>query len=201
MALAKWIVRPNNPLVSRVIVNRLWQHHFGRGIVDTPSDFGRNGARPTHPELLDWLSVRLIDGGWSLKHVHRLILTSATYCQSSFPAARAQTVDADTRLLWRFPPRRLDAEIIRDSILATSGALDTSMGGPGFSLFEPNNNYVRVYTPKETFGPAECRRMIYMHNVRMERDSVFGPFDCPDAGQMTAARSRVDDSHSSSQPI
>ncbi len=190
MALAKWIVRPENPLAGRVIVSRLWQHHFGRGIVDTPSDFGRNGARPTHPELLDWLSVQLLEGGWSLKRVHRLILTSATYRQSLLPDARSLAVDADTRLLWRFPPRRLDAEAIRDSILATSGVLDTSMGGPGFSLFEPNNNYVRVYTPKESFGPAEWRRMIYMHNVRMERDAVFGPFDCPDAGQMTAARSR-----------
>ncbi|MEX2288321.1 MAG: PSD1 and planctomycete cytochrome C domain-containing protein [Planctomycetaceae bacterium] len=189
-AFARWIAGPDNPLTARVIVNRLWQFHFGTGIVDTPSDFGKNGGRPSHPELLDWLATELIRGGWSLKHVHRLILTSATYRQSSAPDPAKLTVDAGSRLLWRYPPRRLEAESIRDSILAVTGALDMRMGGTGFSLFEPNTNYVRVYTSKEEFGPAEWRRMIYATKVRMEHDSVFGVLDCPDAGQVTPKRTR-----------
>jgi hypothetical protein len=189
-AFAEWVVRPENPLTARVIANRLWQHHFGRGIVDTPSDFGRNGVRPTHPELLDWLAVELIRGDWSMKHLHRVILNSETYRQSSTSNPTGIAKDADDRLLWRFPARRLEAEIVRDSILAVSGTLDERMTGPGFSTFEPNTNYVRVYQPKAQLGPAEWRRMIYMTKIRMEQDSVFGAFDCPDAGQVSPARTR-----------
>ncbi|HEV8003696.1 MAG TPA: DUF1553 domain-containing protein, partial [Planctomycetaceae bacterium] len=190
VALANWIARPQNPLTARVMVNRLWHYHFGRGIVETPSDLGHNGGRPSHPELLDWLAGELVRSGWSLKHVHRLILTSATYCQSSAPRPEGLKVDASARLLWRFPPRRLEAEAIRDSMLAASGVLDERMGAPGFSPFKPNKNYVRVYLPKEDFGPAEWRRMVYMSKVRMEQDAVFGSFDCPDAGLIAPRRTQ-----------
>jgi hypothetical protein len=190
VALARWIAQPQNPLTARVMVNRLWHYHFGRGIVETPSDFGHNGGRPSHPELLDWLANELVRSGWSLKHVHRLILTSATYRQSSAPRPEGLEVDATARLLWRFPPRRLEAEAIRDSMLAASGVLDERLGGPGFSPFRPNTNYVRVYQPKEEFGPPEWRRMVYMLKVRMEQDSVFGAFDCPDAGLIAPRRTQ-----------
>jgi mono/diheme cytochrome c family protein len=188
LALARWIVDPGNPLAARVIVNRLWHYHFGTGIVDTPSDFGRNGGRPSHPELLDALAAELVARNWSLKAIHRLILNSATYRQSSAPRPEALRVDAGARLLWRCPPRRLEAEALRDAILSVSGALDLRMGGPGFELFEPNSNYVKVYTPKASFGPAEFRRMVYQAKPRMELDSVFGAFDCPDAGQIAPRR-------------
>ncbi len=177
-----------------MLVNRLWQHHFGTGIVNTPSDFGLNGGKPSHPELLDWLAREFvapagnISPSWSMKHIHRLILLSATYRQASVARARAQKVDADSRLLWRYPPRRLDAEPLRDAYLFVSGKLDLRMGGPGFDLFEPNTNYVKVYNPKKTFGPAEWRRMIYQSKWRMQLDDVFGAFDCPDAGQIMPRR-------------
>lgn len=190
LALARWLVDPANPLTARVIVNRVWQHHFGVGLVATPSDFGGMGARPSHPELLDWLAATFIEQGWSLKKLHALILSSNTYRQSSRPHERGLAVDAESRLLWRFPPRRLDMEPIRDSILAVSGVLDLKMGGPGFLVFKPNTNYVRVYDAKEEWGPGEWRRMIYAHRVRMAQDGVFGAFDCPDAGQPAPRRSR-----------
>ena len=190
LALAKWIADEKNPLTARVIVNRLWHYHFGQGIVSTPSDFCLNGAKPTHPELLDWLAGELIAHGWKLKEIHRLILLSATYRQSSQPDARGLSVDADSRLLWRFPPRRLEAEPIRDSILFASGKLDLKMGGPGYQVFEPNDNYVRVYDPKKEFGAAEWRRMIYQFKTRMQQDETFGGFDCPDAGQVAPKRPR-----------
>jgi hypothetical protein len=188
IALANWITDPRNPLTARVIVNRLWQYDFGEGIVSTPSDFGRNGAAPSHPELLDWLASELIDSGWHLKHVQRLILTSKTFRQSSHARADALAKDAGDRLLWRFPPQRLEAEEVRDSILAVSGKLDRRMGGPGFDLFMPNGNYVKVYTSKQNFGPEEFRRMVYQEKPRMQLDDTFGAFDCPDAGQVAPKR-------------
>lgn len=188
-ALADWIANPANPLTARVIVNRIWQHHFGSGIVDTPSDFGKNGATPTHPELLDFLATELIEHNWSLKHIHRLIVTSATYRQQSKATPAGMAVDAQSRLLWRYPPQRLEAEIIRDSILSVSGKLDTTMGGPGFDLFQPNTNYVKVYTPKNEFGADTYRRMVYQMKPRMQLDDTFGAFDCPDAGQIAPKRS------------
>ncbi|MDG1490304.1 MAG: DUF1553 domain-containing protein, partial [Planctomycetota bacterium] len=157
-------------------------------IVSTPGDFGANGGEPSHPELLDWLAGELVGSGWSVKALHRVILNSNTYRQASTPNATGLQRDADARLLWRFPPRRLEAEVIRDCILQLSGSLDLKMGGPGFSTFEPNTNYVRVYTPKESLGPSEWRRMIYMHKVRMERAPLFGSFDLPDAGQVCSKR-------------
>jgi hypothetical protein len=190
LALARWIASPNNPLTARVIVNRLWQHHFGEGLVSTSSDFGLNGAAPSHPELLDFLASQLIANKWSLRSIHSMIVTSATYQQSSDIRREAMDKDAGNRLLWRYQPRRLEAEAIRDGILAVSGNLDLTMFGPGFDLFEPNSNYVKVYTPKKTFGPAEWRRMIYQSKPRMQLDDIFGNFDCPDAGQIAPKRSR-----------
>jgi mono/diheme cytochrome c family protein len=187
-ALADWIVDPGHPLTARVLVNRLWQHHFGEGIVATPSDFGANGARPSHPELLDWLASEFVAKGWSQKAIHRLILTSATWRQASASRADGMKIDAGSRLLWRFPPRRLEAEPLRDAILGVSGVLETRMGGPGFDLFEPNGNYVKVYTPKTKFGAGDYRRMIYQSKPRMELDPVFGAFDCPDGGQVAPRR-------------
>ncbi|MEO2092259.1 MAG: DUF1553 domain-containing protein, partial [Gemmataceae bacterium] len=187
-AVARWITDPAHPLTPRVIVDRLWQHHFGTGLVATPSDFGFNGGRPTHPELLDWLAAELVDKKWSLKHLHRLIVTSATYRQASASTTDGLAKDAGSRLLWRYPPRRLEAEAIRDSVLAVSGKLDLTAGGPGFDLFEPNTNYVKVYTPKTEFGPAEFRRMVYQQKPRMQLDDTFGGFDCPDAGQVAPKR-------------
>ena len=213
--LAKWITDPQHPLTSRVLVNRLWHSHFGQGLVTTPSDFGRNGALPSHPELLDWLASEAGQGDkgtrrqgeqnqkahgllplvslspcppLSPKRIHRLIVTSATYRQSSAARPDAMLADAGTRLLWRYPPRRLEAEPLRDAILAVCGNLDDRMGGPGFDLFEPNTNYVKVYNSKKEFGSADWRRMVYQSKPRMQLDDVFGQFDCPDAGQITPKR-------------
>ncbi|MBX9790389.1 MAG: PSD1 and planctomycete cytochrome C domain-containing protein [Pirellulales bacterium] len=188
--LANWIASHDHPLTARVMVNRLWHYTFGQGIVDTPSDFGHNGGRPTHPELLDWLADELMASGWSIKHVLRLVLTSATFQQSSAPRPEALTIDADGRYLWRYSPRRLEAEAIRDSMLAISGALDLSMGGPGFYLMDVVEENVMHYFPKEKFTPAEFRRMVYLFRIRQATDSVFGSFDCPDGGQAMAKRSR-----------
>src|SRR5262249_50678777 len=131
LALARWLTRPDHPLTARVIVNRIWQHHFGTGIVATPDDFGRTGARPTHPELLHWLATEFVEKGWSVKLLPRLIMTSAAYRQASrIPGPTAdpqsaipnpQSVDAENKLLWRMPLRRLDGETLRDSVLAVAG--------------------------------------------------------------------------------
>ncbi|ADV62616.1 protein of unknown function DUF1549 [Isosphaera pallida ATCC 43644] len=182
-ALADWIAHPDQVLPARVIVNRLWRHHFGRGLVTTPDDFGRNGAPPSHPELLDWLADELKRQGMRLKPIHRAIVTSAAYRRASTYDPTAAARDRDAALLWRYPPRRLEAEAIRDAMLAVSGELNRDAGGPGFDLFEPNTNYVKVYTPRSSFGPDEFRRMIYWSKPRMRLDDVFGGFDCPDAGQ------------------
>jgi len=190
LAIARWIADANNPLTARVMVNRIWQFHFGTGIVDTPSDFGGNGTPPSHPQLLDWLAAELIESGWSLKHIHRLILTSKTWQQDSRPLQQGVELDAATRLLWRFPPRRLEAEGIRDSILSVTGKLDPRIGGPGFSGFEIQPENVRHYFPKSSFGPEDWRRMLYMTKVRQERDAVFGVFDCPDFSQVVPKRTQ-----------
>jgi hypothetical protein len=190
LALAKWMADPANPLTARVMVNRLWQYHFGEGLVNTPSDFGANGARPTHPELLDWLASEFNARGWSVKAMHRLMVNSATYRQASAMRPECLAIDAGSRLFWRYPPRRLEAEAIRDAILSVSGKLDLRMGGPGFSFFEPNDNYVRVYAPRQEWPPDTWRRMIYGTIVRQRPDGVFGAFDCPDGGQIAPHRTR-----------
>ena len=185
---ADWVVDPSNPLTARVMVNRIWQFHFGRGLVTTPSDFGLNGVPPTHPELLDWLAAEFVEHNWSIKHIHRIILNSKTWQQSSRPNAQALQIDGGTSYLWRFPPRRLAAEYIRDSILSVSGTLDVTMYGPGFSGFDLIKETVWHYFPKKEYGPADWRRMIYMTRVRREPESVFGAFDCPDGNQVTPRR-------------
>jgi mono/diheme cytochrome c family protein len=189
-ALARWLADPANPLPARVMVNRVWHYHFGRGIVATPSDFGFNGAPPSHPELLDWLASTYIAGGWRLKPIHRLIITSATYRQSSRLDPKAQGIDRDNSLLWRMTPRRLEAESLRDAILATSGRLDTRMGGPGYNIWEPNTNYVAVYKPRAELGPDAFRRMVYQFKPRSQPDPTFSAFDCPD-GALVAPRRNV----------
>jgi hypothetical protein len=186
-ALADWIASPGHPLTARVMVNRIWQGHFGIGLVDTPSDFGRNGSRPTHPELLDWLASEFIRTGWSLKRMHRLLVLSATYRQSSRFDAAAAARDGEARLLWRYPLRRLESEPIRDAMLAVSGRLNLATGGRGFDLFN-NRGGLSGFKPVESFTGDGLRRMVYAHKVRREREAVFGAFDCPDAGQSTARR-------------
>lgn len=210
-ALADWIASPENSLTARVMVNRIWQGHFGTGLVDTPSDFGRNGGKPSHPELLDWLASEFVRGGWSVKQMHRLIVLSATYRQSSSIydlritkdevggsserignrkseiVNEAQQRDSDVRLLWRFPSRRLESEPIRDAMLAVSGNLNLKMYGRGFDLFNQRGG-LNGFKPVESFSGDGLRRLIYAHKVRREREAVFGAFDCPDAGQSTARR-------------
>jgi hypothetical protein len=190
LTLAKWIIDRKNPLTSRVFVNRLWQYTFGTGLVDTPSDFGGNGTLPTHPELLDWLADEFVTNGWSIKHMHRLLFLSRAFQQSSQPNPEAITIDSDARLLWRFPPRRLEAEAIRDSMLVASGVIDYRMGGPGFYLQRVEQDNVYRYFPKEEVGPDEYRRMVYLTRIRQEQDPVFGAFDCPSGNQVIPKRSR-----------
>jgi hypothetical protein len=180
-ALARWLGSADNPLTARVMVNRVWHHHFGQGLVTTPSDFGYNGAPPSHPELLDWLAMEFVRKGWSLKTLHRLIVTSATYRQSGRVDGKAMTVDRENRLLWRMTPRRLEAEAIRDSILSAADRLDRRMGGQGYYPWEKNTNYVTVYKPKAKLDADDHRRMIYQWKVRSQHDDTFGIFDCPDA--------------------
>ena len=180
VALAQWITAPDNPLTPRVLANRVWHYHFGTGIVDTPSDFGYMGSRPTHPELLDWLARQLQTNGWNLKPLHRLIMTSQTYRQSAAWNASAAHADGDSRLLWRFPPQRLDAEEVRDTLLSASGRLDLSLGGPGFKLYEYQQDNVATYVPLDVHGPETYRRAVYHHNARAARVDVMTDFDCPD---------------------
>ena len=184
MTLARWIASPDNPLTARVMVNRIWQHHFGRGIVDTPSDFGRNGSRPTHPELLDWLATAFVENNWSIKAMHRLILASSTYRQSSQGNAAAQSADPDNRLYSRFPRQRLTAEAIRDSILAVSGRLNRDLGGPPVfpALPEGLDREQRVQTINtwETSPDADAlRRSIYVFQRRSLSLPMLEVFDAP----------------------
>ena len=187
LTLANWIASAKNPLTARVAVNRIWQFHFGAGLVLTSSDFGRNGAKPSHPELLDWLTHEFIRSGWSVKYMHKLIMLSDTYQQSSRTNEAGRKVDADSRLLWRFPSRRLEAEAIRDSILFVSGNLNFEAGGPGFSFFKSRGG-LTGFPPVTEFTQREFRRMIYQHKIRMEPVPIFGAFDAPDAGQTMPRR-------------
>ena len=186
-ALAEWISSPGNPLTARVMVNRIWQGHFGIGLVETSNDFGVNGTQPSHPELLDWLAAEFIRSGWSVKHMHRLIMTSGTYQQSSRIPSQSAEVDRNNRLLSHYSSRRLESEAIRDCLLHVSGELNLAMGGPGFSFFTSRGG-LDGFAPRESFTPHEMRRMIYSHKVRMEQVPVFGAFDCPDAGQSLPRR-------------
>ena len=181
LALARWMTDDRNALSARVLANRVWHYHFGRGLTGTPSDFGFNGERPTHPELLDYLAARLIAHGWKLKPLHREIVLSATYRQSSAANEKARSVDSEARLLWRFPPRRLDAEALRDAVLAVTGKLNETMGGPGFRLYRYTVDNVATYYPLENPGPETYRRAVYHQWARSVKDDLMSTYDCPDS--------------------
>ncbi|HVV98848.1 MAG TPA: DUF1549 and DUF1553 domain-containing protein, partial [Planctomycetaceae bacterium] len=191
-ALARWTSDPQNILTWRSIANRIWQHHFGRGIVDTPNDFGRMGSLPTNPELLDWLAVTLRDNGGSLKALHRVIVLSATYRQSSAHRADFAEVDGDNRYLWRQNRTRLDAEAVRDAILQATGKLDLTMGGPSVKQFiqtpgihvTPMVDYINFDVDR----PESYRRSVYRFIFRTLPDPFMESFDCADASQLTPAR-------------
>lgn len=190
--LADWIVDPANPLTARVIVNRLWQHHFGRGIVRTPNDFGLQGSRPTHPELLDWLASRLVQGGWKLKELHRLIMTSNAYRMGSGGDADNRAADPENDLFWRFNPRRLTAEEIRDTLLAVSGQLNRKMYGPGIYVTIPPEILAGQSRPGHGWGdspPAERnRRSVYIHVKRSLLTPILESFDLAETDRTTPVR-------------
>jgi hypothetical protein len=182
--LARWLASPDHPLTARVIVNRLWQHHFGTGLVKTVNDFGTKGDRPSHPELLDWLAATLVENGWRLKPIHRLILLSGTYRQSSHPPEAWAEVpsreDPENRLLWRFNRRRLEAEEIRDAMLAVSGRLNVRAGGPSVMVSVDRGIVQALYKPSQwqvARDPVEQdRRSIYLiakRNLRLPFQEVF----------------------------
>ena len=186
-ALAEWLVDPEKgagALTARVIVNRVWQHHFGRGLVGTPNDFGVMGERPSHPELLDWLAGRLIAGGWKLKPIHRLILASAAYRRSTAYDSESASVDPTNRLLWRREPRRLDAEALRDAILTVSGSLNEKMYGPGVRPPIPPaaaSTRAKNKWPEDAVdGPETWRRSVYLFRKRAIRLPFLEVFDAPD---------------------
>jgi hypothetical protein len=185
---AAWISAPANPLPARVIANRVWQYHFGRGLVATPSDFGLNGGRPSHPELLDWLASELLRSGWRLKALHRAILLSSTYRQASNHDEKAAAIDADTILLWRYPPRRLEAEAVRDAMLAVSGELNPAMGGPSFRPFTTTNFNATFYHPVDRDDPEFNRRTVYRMNVNSGKEPLLDAFDCPSPAVKTPTR-------------
>lgn len=198
-ALAAWITDPRNPLTRRVIVNRLWHWHFGQGIVNTPSDFGLGGGKPSHPELLDYLADELLKSGWSLKHMHKLIVMSQTYRQGSrrgslqAPAAvenrRSLEIDSNNRFLWRQNPRRIEAEATRDFVLAISGKLNLeSTDGPGFTDFTYTEGYAPVYQHITADTPELWRRSIYRFVVRSTPQKFLTTLDCPDPANLTPAR-------------
>jgi cell division protein FtsB/cytochrome c553 len=188
LALARWIGDARNPLTARVMVNRVWQYHFGRGLVSTPSDFGHIGEKPSHPELLDWLARDFMSHGWRLKQLHKLIVTSYTYRQAAQTNPKGQALDAGNQLLWHIPLRRMEAEAIRDAILQTSGKLDRRMGGPSFALFNYRVVNVAIYEPLEHYGPETWRRSVYQQAARSIHDELLSAFDCPESSQRAPRR-------------
>jgi hypothetical protein len=190
-ALAEWIADPTNPLTRRSIVNRVWGYYFDKGLVDTPNDFGHKGGLPSHPELLDWLAVEFLDSGQSLKHLHRLILLSSIYRQSSSFNAAAAKFDSENRLLWRMNRKRLDAESVRDAVLAVSGTLRLQMGGPGFDLFRFKDDHSPVYDHdaiEKINNPASWRRTVYRFVVRSVPNPFLECLDCADPNISTPVR-------------
>ena len=175
-------------MTARVIVNRVWYHHFGAGIVNTPSDFGKNGDRPSHPELLDWLAVSFMEHAWSLKWLQKQILLTEAYRQSSTLNPNAAKLDAGNRLIWRIPLRRMDAETLRDSLLWVSGSLDTKMGGPSFPLHQKGSAGSYIYHTLDNDGPEVWRRAIYRFVVRGGDKTLLESFDCPDPSAATPQR-------------
>ena len=174
LALAKWLVDRNHPLTARVMVNRIWRHHFGRGIVETLGNFGRSGARPSHPELLDWLAVEFMDRGWSMKSLHRLLMTSRTYRQSSRVGPRQERLDPENRLLSRWPLKRMDGESLRDSLLRVSGRLDETPYGPPDPVSVRADGLSTAYE-----GERGWRRSIYLRQLRMNSPTTLDLFDYP----------------------
>jgi hypothetical protein len=192
--LARAIVRPDNLLAARVMVNRIWQWHFGTGLVDTANDFGVNGSRPSHPELLDWLASKFIAGGWSIKHLHRVIVLSSTYRQASRHAdSKAGLLkDSSDRLLWRFPSRRLTAEEVRDSMLMISGRLNLKAGGPSVVVPIENDLMRLLYTPSQwavtTDRKEHDRRSVYLLAKRNLKLPFLEAFDQPDSATSCSRR-------------
>ena len=186
---SQWVTNQHNPLFARVIVNRIWHYHFGRGLVNTPNDFGFNGGRCSHPELLDWLALYLKRENWSLKSLHRLILLSATFRQSPETDPEALQVDADNQWLWRKSPQRIEAESIRDSILKVAGQLNPEVGGRGYqdvkSYFFKGTQF---YEPLDPVGDEFNRRSIYRFSARGGRHPLLETFDCPDPSTTTPDR-------------
>jgi hypothetical protein len=174
-ALADWLTNPKQPLTARVWVNRLWHYHFGRGLVATPGDFGTKGTPPTHPELLDWLAAEFMGNGWSTKHIHRLIVTSNTYRQSSQHHPGNAARDPDNLSWWRWSPRRMEAEAIRDSLLAVSGELEHKLGGPS----NPSGS------------EKSLRRSLYLFQERDTPPAMQTLFDGPVAVTESCARRHV----------
>jgi cytochrome c553 len=191
-ALAKWLTEPDHPLTARVIVNRVWHWHFGRGIVATPNDFGRQGEEPSHPELLDWLASDFVSNGWSLKKLHRAILLSDTYQRSNeFNEANAK-IDANNRYLWRANRLRLDAETLRDSVLAASGELNLKMGGrpviPRLSPEEYSVMWARNQWPESLDAREHNRRSVYLYVKRTFPLPMLSTFDVPDTSVSCSRR-------------
>ncbi len=191
---AEWLVAPNNPLTARVIVNRVWQHHFGEGIVRTPSNFGKMGEAPSHPELLDWLATEFVARGWSIKQMHRLMMTSQAYQMASDDLAANVALDPENRSFWRMPRVRLEAEIIRDAILAVAGNLDRTLGGPGvYPYIDPKlfqSSTKRTWPGKSDDDPATWRRSLYVYSKRSIRYPLFETFDQPNLINSCERRNR-----------
>ena len=191
--LAKWVTSPDNPLPARVMANRVWLYHFGSGIVATPNDFGRMGARPTNPELLDWLASELVDGGWKIKRLHKMIVMSNTFRQSSAPpfAKAAEDKDPENALLWKFSRRRLEAEEIRDSMLAVAGRLNLKLGGPSVIVPVDKDLVNLLYKPSQWAVNKDVadydRRSVYLLHKRNLRLPMMEVFDAPDM-QISCAR-------------
>ncbi|MFM8271775.1 MAG: DUF1553 domain-containing protein, partial [Gemmata sp.] len=182
LALADWVADADNPLTARVIVNRLWQHHFGHGLVRTASDFGLRGQKPTHPELLDWLATELVAGGWRLKRLHRLMLLSETYQQSTRASKAAATVDPDNKLLSHANRLRLEGEAVRDSLLAVSGRLNPTAGGPGVVLPETARAAGGSRAVAVTADASQyTRRSVYLFQRRNLKLAFLEAFDLPDS--------------------
>ena len=186
LELSRWITDPANPLTARVMVNRLWQYHFGAGIVATPSDFGKQGRPPSHPELLDYLAHRFVAGGWSIKAMHRLIMTSRTYQLASSDDPDNVRRDVGNTYLWRYPRYRLDAESIRDTLLAVSGNLERGLGGP-HPFPPPHTWHFTQHNPFKAVYDSR-RRSVYLMTQRIQRHPFLGLFDGADTNSSTPKR-------------
>jgi hypothetical protein len=187
--LAEWLTHSDHPLTARVMVNRIWQWHFGEGIVRTPDNFGRLGQRPTHPELLDWLAARFVEDGWSIKQLHRRIMLSSVYQMSTAHNARASQFDPENRLLWRMNRRRMEVEVIRDSLLAVSGWLDLSMGGP---VLEDKTLVILSASVLRNGKLYDSdRRSVYLPVLRSGLFDMFQSFDFPDPAVVSGRRSNT----------